>query len=83
MAHLSRKKLLVLLDKVKKKVKNISYETYGRNTHAYIDMGNRASRAWLEQILIVDGQKVNREYFPGSSIVDVRVSYFKAKGWDE
>lgn len=83
MAHISRKKLLVLLDEVQAPVRNISYETYGRDTHAYIDVGTQANRARLEKILTAERQKVNRKYYPGSNIVDVRVSYFKAKGWDE
>ena len=62
---------------------NISTETYGRTTKAYLTMSSPAERQSVEDKLEFLGYKVNREYYPGSSIVDVQVSYKKAFGWDK
>ncbi len=83
MARFSRKKLLALLDDISAPVDSISYETYGRDTRAYVGVGTPGNRTKLEARLQVEGYTVNKNYFPGSSIVEVYITYFKAKGWDE
>ena len=61
----------------------VSNETYGRDSRIYITADTKPARYKLERVLIKNGFEVEREYFPGSSIVDVGVSYFKGWHWDE
>lgn len=61
----------------------IGYEAYGRRVMAYICVKDMGTRIALENFLITGGQKVNRNYWPGQPVVEVQVTYFKAKGWDE
>lgn len=82
MARISRKKLLELLDDINAPVENISYETYGRDTRAYIDVENPVNRRSLERFFISKKLNVNKDYFPESGIVEVKINYLKAHGWN-
>ena len=64
-------------------VKGVCDETYGRKSHLYIRVDSMASRRAVEAILEREGGKVNRDYSPGSAVVDVQVSYFKGWHWNE
>ena len=71
----------------------MSFETYGRDTRAYISCGDPATRKKVEDFLeytcgyssspSAESPKVGRDYYPGSSTAEIRVSYFKASHWDE
>jgi hypothetical protein len=61
----------------------ISDETYGRKSKLYISCLNPADRVKLERFLIDKGVKVNQDYWPGSCVVELQVSYFKGWHWDE
>jgi hypothetical protein len=61
----------------------ICYEAYGHRVMAYIHVKDMGTRIALENFLTNNGQKVNRNYYPGSPNVEVQVTYFKAHGWDE
>lgn len=54
-------------------------ETYGRKSMLYISCPDKATRRRLERHLEAKGAKVNRDYWPASSTVEVQVTYFK--GW--
>lgn len=58
---------------------DISNETYGQDSHLYIKTPDVATRHRLEAFLQARGARVNLDYWPSSSTVDVQVSYFK--GW--
>ena len=60
-----------------------SFEAYGRKVCAYINAGSPVARERLEELLVTAGQTVNRGYWPGSSVVEMQVTYFKAWHWDE
>ena len=58
----------------------IGDETYGRDSRLYIRCPDHRTRRALEARLRSAGvTTVNAEYWPGSSVVDVGVTYFK--GW--
>jgi hypothetical protein len=58
-------------------------EAYGKDVRAYIGTTDMEKRARLEAALEAAGQMVNRNYWPGNPMVEVRVTYFKAWHWDE
>ncbi len=60
-----------------------SCETYGRQTMCYVRATTQAERFRIEGELERCGFKVNRAYWPGSAVVEVRVSYLRAFGWDK
>lgn len=65
------------------KAPRIGDETYGRQSFIYIGSDNVASRKALEDHLTNEGFKVSRKYWPGSSVSEVQVSYFKGRHWNE
>jgi hypothetical protein len=60
----------------------ISNETYGRKSCIYIDTKDPSERKNLEGCLGMRGFKVNSGYWPGSSTLEVQVSYFKGNQWN-
>lgn len=70
------------------------FETYGNVTRAYITCANREERKKVEDFLEYDcdyqsnwdtassSKKVNRDFMRESAEADVRVSFFKARGWN-
>jgi hypothetical protein len=88
----SKKLLFVALDKffnttefgkLKLKHKSISNETYGRDSRIYVYGKDTAERRALERFLDVEGFKVCKDYWPGSAVTEVAVSYFRGSNWDE
>lgn len=65
------------------KAEGISNETYGRKSCIYIDTKEPSERKNLEGFLNTHGFQVNRNYWPGSSTLEVQVSYFKGDRWWE
>lgn len=65
-----------------KYIKN-SCEAYGRDVRAYLNAGSVDERKRIEDILTINNISFNKNYFPGSPVVEVLVTYFKATGWDE
>jgi poly-D-alanine transfer protein DltD len=63
------------------KAKGINDETYGKDSRIYISAGPK--RRQLESFLKNKGFKVHTDYYPGSDIVEVSVSYFKGNQWDK
>jgi len=62
----------------------VGYEAFGRKVFAYISgLKDISTRRQLESNLKALKQRVNEDYWPGSKVVEVRVSYFKAMHWDE
>jgi hypothetical protein len=59
----------------------ISNETFGKDSHIYV--GRVADRRHIETELSKRGHTVDRDYWPGESVVDVAVTYFKGWHWDE
>jgi hypothetical protein len=85
----SKKLLFVALDKffntdkyTKEKLKAVGNETYGRQSCIYINAGTPMLRRKLEGFLKKDGFKVCTDYWPGSAMVEVQVSYFRGDQWD-
>jgi hypothetical protein len=87
----SKKLLFVALDKffnttefgkLKLKHKQVSNETYGRNSCIYIYGKDAAERRVLERFLEKEGFKVNKNYWPGSATTEVSVSYFRGDQWN-
>lgn len=63
---------------------HVSNETYGKKSCIYLSMcSSYAKRRELEIELTKAGFAVNRQYWPGSSMIEVTVSYFKGHHWDE
>jgi len=65
--------------------RKFSNEVYGRKACIYLwtVTKSREDRRELENALIAEGFKVNKSYWPGSSAIEVQVSYFKGLHWDE
>ena len=63
--------------------KNVSYEAFGKKVRAYVSTKSVAERARLEAFLRANGIGFKADYWPGSSVAEVPVSYFKAWHWDE
>lgn len=66
--------------------KGIGNETYGKQSCIYIwntlqTLG--VPRKTVETIMIQNGFKVNRNYWPGTENVEIRVSYFHGMNWNE
>ena len=61
----------------------ISDETYGKESYIYIYAQNIESRISLERVLEKRGHKIGRDYGKGGSKLEVRVSYFKGRNWNE
>jgi hypothetical protein len=64
------------------KAAGISNETYGRKSCIYVDTANPIVRRNLTGYLGMKGFKVNYDYWPGSSTLEVEVSYFKGNQWN-
>lgn len=64
------------------KADGIRDETYGRKSCIYIDTTAPEERSKLESFLIRHGFKVNQDYWPSSSTLEVQVSYFKGHQWN-
>jgi hypothetical protein len=64
-------------------IKGVSYEAYGKKVCAFISVKDMAARTCLELLLKSEGQKVDRDYWPGKPVVCVQVTFFKAWHWDE
>lgn len=62
---------------------SIGDETYGSKSMLYITCPTIEKRHELETYLSNAGVKVNRKYWPGSSVAEIQVSYFKGYHWDE
>ena len=63
-------------------VDGIYDETYGRKSCIYVDAKAPGTRCKLESDLVALGFRVNKDYWPGSSILEVQVSYFKGHNWN-
>jgi len=61
----------------------IGNETYGRDSMVYVYTPDNATRKRLERFLAARGFKVCRDYWPGSGVAEVQVSYFKGHHWNE
>ena len=63
----------------------MSNETYGRDSKIYIDCPDVETRKELENYLWIyhDVTTVEKRYSPGSSTMEVGVTYFKGSNWDE
>ncbi len=88
MAIPTRKKLAAFLEEVKTPVdfkKDISYETYGKETFAYINAKTPATRARLIKLFEEQQWQVNHNYGtqPGYPVIELRVRFFRAFGWDQ
>ena len=85
MAILSKSKLIPILvsNGFIESEKSVGYEAYGKKVFAYVRLKSAEERAKLEAFLSSRGISYNAGYWPGSSIAEVRVSYFKALHWDE
>lgn len=63
---------------------SISNETYGRDSRLYIHCGTPSMRLSVESFLRSKGvTTVDPSYWPGSSTVEVGVTYFKGDRWYE
>lgn len=62
---------------------NVSDETYGKRSMVYISFKTPKERKTVERILRNDGFAVQSGYYPGSSISEIQVSYFKGERWDD
>ncbi len=60
----------------------ISNETYGRKSCIYIKTPSPEDRRNLEGFLGIRGFNINSKYWPGSSTLEVHVSYFKGHQWN-
>lgn len=61
----------------------ISNETYGRDSHIYVQVPESETRRKIEDELTRRGHKVCHNYHPTGRSIDVRVSYFRGRGWNE
>ena len=61
----------------------ISNETYGKKSMIYITESSHEARKKLESQLMDEGFNVQTSYWPGSSVLEVQVSYFKGWHWDQ
>lgn len=84
-SRLSREKLLAHLTGTYKIAPgSVSFEAYGKKVCAYVFAGTPQDRAKMEKELPNAGFRVNPDYSPGSSTVEVtNISYFKATNWNE
>lgn len=62
---------------------SIGDETFGRKSMLFIRCPDIETRYRLERFLHNAGVKIHEDYWPGSSIAEVQVSYFKGWHWDE
>ena len=60
-----------------------SCEAYGKKVFAYVNVKDMETRKNLEKTLYGQGIHANTNYSPGSPVLEIPVSYFKAYGWDE
>lgn len=81
--HPSREELAIAVKSWPGKILNITDETYGSDSMFYITTSSPKARTKLEDYLEIKGFTVNRDYWPGSAIVEVQVAYFKGNKWDE
>lgn len=66
------------------KAKGVGNETFGKDSHIFLRIAKtHEERRDLERKLSNAGFKVNRTYWPESTVIDVQVSYFKGWHWDE
>ena len=63
--------------------KGVSNETYGKKSCIYVNCGVPLVREQVDLYLTARGFKVNRNYGPGGSRIEVQVSYFKGDNWNE
>lgn len=61
----------------------VSDETYGPKSMLYIKCLNVQDRFRLENFLESKGVRIFKEYYPGSSVIELQVSYFKGHHWEE
>jgi hypothetical protein len=64
------------------KHQHISDETFGRDSHIYVGTAH-GDRRRVERALERRGHLIHEDYWPGSDVVNVQVSYFKGWHWDE
>lgn len=63
--------------------RRVSNETYGRKSCIYITFEDHAQRRLMERKLEAQGHKVCADYWPGSRVAEVQVTYFKGWHWAE
>jgi hypothetical protein len=83
---MSKSKLVPMLIEngfIESEKKNVSYEAYGRDVRAYVQVADMQQRAKLESFLRAKSIKFFSDYWPGAPYVEVKVSYFKAWHHDE
>lgn len=86
---LSRRKLCEVLIEMGRlsptfKPEQLSNEVYGRKACIYLEFAKDSEdRKAVETKLEDRGFRINRGYWPGGSVIEVQVSYFKGLHWDE
>jgi hypothetical protein len=60
----------------------ISNETYGRKSFVYVTFA-KGERVQMERRLAALGHKIHPDYWPGSSVSEIQVTYFKGWHWNE
>lgn len=68
---------------VPKSHKDFSNETYGPKSMIYLEFDTIKNRLTGELFLESSGFKVNKDYYSGSKITEIQVSYFKGDRWWE
>jgi len=63
--------------------KKVTYEAYGKKVKAYVWTASAEERKKLEAFLSAKKIAFSPEYWPGSQVAEVSVSYFKAWHHDE
>lgn len=61
----------------------VGNETYGRKSCIYLTFADHAQRRAMERRLENQGHKICPDYWPGSAIAEIQVSYFKGWHWAE
>jgi hypothetical protein len=63
--------------------KGVSDETYGRDSYIYVSCGTPERRAELERKLSSEGLRFSPDYYPGSGVAEIAVTYFRGHHWRE
>ena len=89
---LSKKKLFKALDTIfntneytlaELRHPKIGNETYGKKSCVYVYTNSNEAKKMVESKLDAIGFKVNRKYNDDGKSLEVQVSYFKGRKWDE
>jgi hypothetical protein len=69
--------------KCKLEHRKVSNETYGPKSFIYVTFSDHSQRRTMERQLEARGHKVCPDYWPGSAVAEIQVSYFKGWHWAE